>query len=212
LRKLPIDTGNSALHRRRNIDMKEWPILPMHSCNLHALIPINSADLILCFRVMQLRSHSIVEGCIAVHWVPVLARGKALTINVSEARGCQGSLGPAAVDGSEMPFYRLGCGVAVELCAYVDESLDRCYIDVVDCAEIEDNGSENGSVVVEVDLLSATRALGVRSVNWVSVHHAELTYQDHSMADHQSLYSDRVLWDGKWSARGAQARPYNPAG
>jgi hypothetical protein len=124
LLQLPINTSNSALHRRRNINMKERPVLPMYSRDLNALILINSTDLILCFWVMQLRSRSIVKGCIAVHWVPVLARGKALTIDVSEACSRQGTLGPAAVDGGEVPFYRLGRGMSVELCAYVDETLD----------------------------------------------------------------------------------------
>jgi hypothetical protein len=89
----------------------------------------------------------------------MLARGEAFAINVAEARGCQRTLGPTAVDGGEVPFYRLGCGVTIELCTYVDETLDGCYVDVVDCAEVEDYGSQNGSIVVVVDLLSPTWAL-----------------------------------------------------
>jgi hypothetical protein len=88
----------------------------------------------------------------------VLAYGEALTVDVSEARSRQSTLGPAAVDGGEVPFYRLG------LRAYVDEALDGCNVDVVDCTEIQDYGTKCGSVVINVDLLAAAWALSTMSV------------------------------------------------
>jgi len=133
----------------------------MHGSHLAArqtLAPINSTNLILRLFIMQLRVR-VIKRRVAVHWVPVLARSETFAVDVSETSSCQGALGPAAVDGGEVPFYCFGCSVAIELCADVDESLDGCYVDVVDGAEVEDDGTEDGSVVVDVDLFSATWAL-----------------------------------------------------
>lgn len=57
-----------------------------------------------------------------------------------------------------MPLDGFGCGVAVELGADVNKTLDRGYVDVVDSAEIEDDCTENGPVVVVVDLFTASWA------------------------------------------------------
>lgn len=114
-------------------------------------------DIILRLRIVQLGFWSLKRG-VAVDRVPVLARSKALAVNVSEARGCQRALGPAAVDGGKMPLDGFGRGVAVELGADVDETLDRGYVDVIDGTEVEDDGAEDGPVVVVVDLLATSWA------------------------------------------------------
>jgi len=84
---------------------------------------MNSTNLILRLLVVQFRAR-VIKRCKAVHWVPMLACGETFAVDVSETSGCQGALGPATVDGGEVPFYCLGCGVAVELGADVDKPLD----------------------------------------------------------------------------------------
>ena len=66
----------------------------------------------------------ICERRVTVDWIPVLAGGKALTVDVPKASGSQGTFGPAVVDRGKVPLYGFRRGVAIQLCAYVDEALN----------------------------------------------------------------------------------------
>src|SRR5688572_23463401 len=114
-------------------------------------------DLILHFRVMDLGSISL-EWSVAVDWVPVSASCEAITIKVAKAGGRQSALGPAAVDGGKVPFYMLWSCISVELGPDVDETLNGCDINVVDCTEVQDNGTENRPVVLCANLLTTAWA------------------------------------------------------
>jgi hypothetical protein len=156
MRQFRVDPSNRTLNCSRDIDVEKRSVLSVHGRNLasgESLVP-SAVNLILCFGIAKLRRRCI-EWRIAIDRVPMLASCEAFTVDVAEAGCCQGTLGPAAADGCKMPFYALGCSVAVELCTYIDKSLNGCDVDVVDSTEVENNGTKNGSVVVGVGLLSA---------------------------------------------------------
>jgi hypothetical protein len=67
---------------------------------------------------------------------------------VAEAGGHEGALGPAVVDGGEVPVDYGWSGVSVKLVANVDQLLDAGDVDIVNGAEIEDDGFQSGTVVL----------------------------------------------------------------
>ena len=77
---------------------------------------------------------------------------------VAEAGGGEGALGPAVVDAGEVPVYLVRGGVSVQLVADVDEVLDDGYVDVVDGAEVEDDGFQGWLVGFGYDWSSSSWA------------------------------------------------------
>lgn len=59
---------------------------------------------------------------------------------VAETCGCEGAFCPSVVDVAEVPVYRIGGSVSIELVADVDEVLYRSEVDVVYGREVENNG------------------------------------------------------------------------
>ena len=72
----------------------------------------------------------------------------AFRARVAEAGRHEGALGPAVVDGCEVPLYCVRGSPAVELVADVDEMLRGGDIDIVDGGEVEDDSFEGWLVRV----------------------------------------------------------------
>lgn len=97
--QLLLNARNRTLNCGRNIYVEEWPVLSMKCGDLprEALVSTDCLNLILSLYISNLGA-GCVQRCVAVYWVPVLAGGKALTVNVAKAGSGQSTLSPAAVD------------------------------------------------------------------------------------------------------------------
>lgn len=89
--------------------------------------------------------------------------GQIWTTRVAESSCGEGTPGPARVDTREMPFDDVGRGMAIELVPDVDEVLDGGRIHVVHGGEVEDDGFEMRSAVVDLCLVTG---LWTRIVPW----------------------------------------------
>lgn len=109
--------------------------------------------------------------CNAVDWLPAgnLA-GFGDDGGIAETTSHESALGPAIVDACNVPFDWVGSGVAIELVANVDQSLDNGDIDIVDRREVENNSFKSRLVGVDLGLLSLLGAgIVPRTVAWASI-------------------------------------------
>lgn len=70
----------------------------------------------------------------------------------TEASSSQGTLGPSVLNVGKVPVNNLGGSILVKLVANINQTLDRCNIDVVNGGEVKHNSFEDGSLVISAVL------------------------------------------------------------
>lgn len=96
-----------------------------------------------CCRLVAANLGDGEDGLPARHHAIVLGRG-----GIAEAGGNEGTLGPAVVDVREVPVDGGWRSVIVQLVAHINELLDRGDVNIVNSAEVKDDGIEGWTVAV----------------------------------------------------------------
>jgi hypothetical protein len=84
-------------------------------------------------------------------WLPPLIFTIALRGSVTKASCGESTLRPSIVDASKMPLDRTGRCVSIKLIPYIDQILNRCYVDIVDGGKVKNDGLQYWLAVVNFD-------------------------------------------------------------
>lgn len=155
---LNLSVGDGTLDCSGDINVEVRPVDAMDSRNLVtaqdggcAALLLNTIFFVFADGLLLWSGGSSINLCNTEDGLDRLSRRMVVVGLVSETSDGESTLGPAVVDGGKVPFDDGRVGILVELVGKINETLDGSNIDIVDRGEIENDGTEDRTVVFGID-------------------------------------------------------------